>query len=81
MPYRLADPEQLVKPHGNHAALVLSVIRTGIWVVDQWNTDPQRTFVDRRFIRVPPRNPQRRADGSFIRPSDNALAFSVIELC
>jgi hypothetical protein len=67
--------------HGNHAAIVLSVISTGIWVIDQWKSDPQRQFVDRRFIRVPPAGARQRADGTFIRPSDNAMAFSVIELC
>lgn len=64
------------KDHGNHAALVLKVMKSGIWVVDQWKAKPA---ISARLIRIPPPRQQRNADGSFRNPSDNALAFFVIE--
>jgi hypothetical protein len=65
--------------HDNHAAIVLSVLGSGIWVMDQWKGDKNRPFIERRLIRVPAPRMQRNADGTFKTPSDNALAFYVIE--
>lgn len=62
--------------HGNHAAIVLRVMPSGIWVVDQWKA---KRIISARLIRIPPPRKQRNLDGSFMRPSDNALAFYVIE--
>lgn len=65
--------------HDNHAAIVLSVIPGGIWVMDQWADDDTRPWIEKRLIRVPARWEQRNKDGSFKHPSDNALAFYVIQ--
>lgn len=67
------------RDHDNHAAIVLSVLASGIWVMDQWANDKNRPWIERRFIRIPPPHEQRNQDGSFRRPSDNALAYYVIE--
>lgn len=62
-----------------HAAIVLKVMGSGIWVMDQWKGDERRPHIERRLIRVPAPHKQRNADGTFMTPSDNALAFYVIE--
>jgi hypothetical protein len=62
--------------HGNHAAIVLKVMKSGIWVVDQWRA---REGISARLISIPPPRQQYNQDGSFRNPSDNALAFYVIE--
>lgn len=62
--------------HGNHGAIVLRVMASGIWVVDQW---PGMAVIEMRLIRVPPPHAQYNADGSYKDPSNNALAFRVIE--
>ena len=67
------------RSHDNHAALVVLVMGSGIWVVDQWAHDPKNPLIKKRLIRVPAPGEQRNADGSFKKPSDNALAYSVIE--
>jgi hypothetical protein len=64
---------------GQHAALVLSVMPSGIWVVDQWKNDPTKPKISKRLIRIPPPHHQRNPDGSFPNASNNALAFRVIE--
>jgi len=64
------------KSHGNHAAIVLRVMPSGIWVVDQWKG---KEGITARLIRIPPPHQQYNQDGTFKRPSDNALAFYVIE--
>lgn len=64
---------------GQHAAIVLSVVPSGIWVVDQWKGKAKITM---RLIRVPPKRAQlRNPDGSWPswNRSNNALAFQVIE--
>jgi len=67
------------RDHDNHAAIVLRVMASGIWVMDQWAGDSSRPWIERRLIRIPPPHDQRNRDGSFKHPSDNALAFYVIE--
>lgn len=67
------------RDYDNHAAIVLKVMGSGIWVMDQWNGDKNRPFIERRLIRVPAPHKHRKADGRFMTPSDNALAFYVIE--
>lgn len=62
----------------NHAAIVVKVMPSGIVVMDQWAND-KRPTIQLRFISVPPRWLQRNPDGSFRNPSNNALAFYVIE--
>lgn len=62
--------------HGNHAALVLRVMHSGIWVVDQWK---EKGIISARLIRIPPPRQQYNADGSFRHPSNNALSFFIIE--
>ncbi|MFZ3289811.1 MAG: BPSL0067 family protein [Telluria sp.] len=67
------------RDHDNHAAIVVKVMGSGIWVMDQWKGDKSRQFIERRLIRIPAPHKQRNADGTFMAPSDNALAFYVIE--
>lgn len=62
--------------HGNHAAIVLKVMPSGIWVLDQWRG---RAGIQPRMIAIPPPRRQKNRDGTFIDPSNNALAFFVIE--
>lgn len=62
------------KPHGNHAAFYLGQVSDGIYVIDQWTTSGS-PYIQMRFIRVKKRN----ADGTYLTPSDNAAAFSVIK--
>lgn len=62
------------KSKGNHAAFYLSQTSEYIRVMDQWNRN-DKPFISSRLI---PRR-GRNKDGSFVRPSDNADAFSVIE--
>jgi len=59
-------------PHGNHAALYVSQDAHGIWIMDQWKN---KAKVSKRYLR----SLGTWQDGSFIRPSDNADAFSIIE--
>ena len=61
---------------GQHAAIVLRVMPSGIWVVDQWRS---KRIITKRLIRIPPPHHQRNPDGSFPDASNNALAFRVIE--
>jgi len=60
--------------HGNHAAFFLRHGPKGFWVMDQW-ADPIKELVSSRFI--PTRGKSK--DGTFVRPSDNADAYSIIE--
>lgn len=61
-------------PHGNHAALFLAHASNGIWIMDQWKNE-KKTQISSRFI--PSRGKTK--SGAYIRPSDNADAFFVIE--
>ena len=57
---------------GNHAAFYISQDSLGIWVVDQWSTS--KTIQKRRLtFKGQDKN------GSFLTPSNNGDAFSVIE--
>lgn len=62
---------------GQHAALVLRVMGSGIWVVDQWRNNGGK--IGKRLLRLPAPGQQRNPDGSFQRASNNPLAFRVIE--
>ncbi|UTY55908.1 BPSL0067 family protein [Massilia sp. erpn] len=62
------------RAHGNHAALYVRQIASGIVVADQWKAD-KKTEISVRIIRSLGKD---RA-GNFIQPSDNADAFFVIE--
>jgi hypothetical protein len=61
--------------HGNHAAFYMSKDEGGIWVMDQWKGDPKKSKVSKRYILFK----GIWTDGSFVDPSNNADAFSVIE--
>ena len=61
---------------GQHAAIVLRLMPSGIWVVDQWRS---KAKITKRLIRIPAPHHQRNPDGSFPDASNNALAFRVIE--
>ena len=58
--------------HGNHVAIYVMQDAVGVWVVDQWTNKP---LVSKRCLLRRGKN----SDGTFIMPSDNAEAFSVIE--
>lgn len=63
-----------VRDHGNHAAFFLRYGPNGIWIMDQWKHE-KKTAASSRFV-------SRRGktkSGAYIRPSDNADAFFVIE--
>ena len=62
--------------HGNHAALYISQSAAGIVVMDQWAGQPDnKPTVSWRLIPFRGKDKQ----GRYIRSSDNADAFSVIE--
>jgi hypothetical protein len=63
------------KGNGNHAALYISRDAAGIYVMDQWSNDVTKPKVSKRYLRKKGKNP----DGTFVDPSNNAEAFSVIE--
>jgi hypothetical protein len=54
------------KDNDNHAAIVLKVMASGIWVMDQWGGDVNRPWIERRLIRIPAPHKQRNTDGSRI---------------
>jgi hypothetical protein len=64
--------------HGNHAALYISQDDTGIWVMDQWDGDPNKPAISSRHIEF--KNLPQNADGSWPDASNNGDAFSIIEL-
>lgn len=63
------------RPSGNHAAFYIGQDSTAIYVVDQWNKGDTLKQIRLRKIVLKKANP----DGTYVNPSDNALAFSVIE--
>ncbi|WP_296002459.1 BPSL0067 family protein [Rugamonas sp.] len=60
--------------HGNHAALYMGQTPDGIRVMDQWKTKKVK-FISSRTIH----SKGKTKSGAYIRPSDNADAFFVIE--
>ena len=60
---------------GNHAAFYLSQDATGIRVMDQWANDIAKPTVSSRLLR----RMGKKKDGSFVDPSNNADAYSVVE--
>jgi len=60
--------------HGNHAAFFLREVPGGIWVMDQWK-DKKKVSISSRFIRALGQS----KSGAYLRPSDNADAYAVIE--
>lgn len=62
------------KPRGNHAAFYLGQVSNGMYILDQWNRSDKKVISSRFIYRL-----GKNKDGSYIRPSDNADAFSVIE--
>lgn len=62
------------KPHGNHAAFYLGKVSNGMYIMDQWNRADKKEISSRFIYRL-----GKNKDGSYVRPSDNADAFSVIE--
>jgi len=75
----VATFEQGHFPHrktGQHAAFFIASAGAGNYVMDQWKNDPiNKPWVCMRHIERKGRN----MDGSFVDPSNNAEAFSVIE--
>ena len=61
-----------------HAALLLRVDPSGIWVMDQYKGDNNRLFIFHRLIRLPPPREQKFADGTWRDAGNNALAYYVI---
>ena len=60
--------------HGNHAALYMGQDATGITVMDQWYSDRTKPTISSRHILFRGKN----RNGSYVDPSNNADAFSVI---
>jgi hypothetical protein len=75
----IATFEQGHFPHrstGQHAAFFVASAGAGIYVIDQWKGDPKnKPYVSMRHIE----RKGKKKDGSFVDPSNNAEAFSVIE--
>lgn len=67
-------------PHGNHTAFYLRQGGDGFWVMDQWKDKPGGNVrpISERFIKALHRT--QNPDGSWPQASDNADAFSVIEV-
>ncbi|MCG2583570.1 BPSL0067 family protein [Massilia sp. TS11] len=61
-------------PKGKHAAFHLGQVSNGIYIVDQWD-NPEKKTISIRFIY----DKGKKKDGSFVTPSDNAAAFSIIK--
>lgn len=61
--------------HGNHGAFYISQDGHGIWVMDQWPDDTTKPKVSKRYIFK-----KGKSKGHYIDPSNNAEAFSVIEI-
>jgi hypothetical protein len=61
-------------PHGNHAAFYLGKVSNGMYIMDQWNRADKKEISSRFIYRL-----GKNKDGSYVRPSDNADTFSVIE--
>ncbi|MEJ7806027.1 MAG: BPSL0067 family protein [Telluria sp.] len=65
------------KSTGNHACFYVGQAGDAVYVIEQFKSDdPNFNVVTRRRIQ----SKGKRKDGSFIDPSNNADAFSVIEL-
>jgi hypothetical protein len=62
------------KPRGNHAAFYLGQVSDGMYIMDQWNRSDKKVISSRFIYRL-----GKNKDGSYVRLSDNADAFSVIE--
>jgi hypothetical protein len=62
------------KSRGNHAAFYLGQAANGMYIMDQWNRSDKKVISSRFIYRL-----GKNKDGSYLRPSDNADAFSVIE--
>lgn len=62
-------------PTGNHSAFYLGQVSDGIYMIDQWPNDETKPKISKRFIRRLGKD----AKGDFIRPTENADAFFVIE--
>jgi hypothetical protein len=62
------------KSRGNHAAFYLGQVSNGMYIIDQWNRSDKEAISSRFVYRL-----GKNKDGSYVRPSDNADAFSVIE--
>lgn len=62
------------RAHGNHAAFFVRASGNGFWIMDQWRSET-KTKISLRFISPRGKNRQ----GQYIRPSENADAYSVIE--
>lgn len=68
------DGKYASKAHGNHAAFYLGQSAAGIVVLDQWLSDKKPT-ISKRTLSFKGKN----KDGTYIDPSNNADAFSIIE--
>jgi len=68
---------------GNHTAFFLrhGAPGDGFWVIDQWKDDPRKgkkPLISARYIKALHR--KQNEDGSWYSASDNADAYSIIEL-
>ena len=61
---------------GNHAAFYISQDAGGIWIMDQWANDTTKPKVSKRYVRKKGMLPK----GGYVDPSNNAEAYSVIDM-
>lgn len=61
---------------GNHAAFYLSQDGKGIYVMDQWRDDQGKPKVSKRYLR---KKGKHSTMDTFVDPSNNAEAYSIIE--
>jgi hypothetical protein len=66
------DGKYANRDHGNHAAYYMGQDASGIYVMDQW---VRKGKISKRKMGFRGKN----ADGSYIAPSDNGAALSIIE--
>lgn len=62
------------KSSGNHAAIYISQDSTGIIIMDQWKDDLKKPKVSSRKLT----KKGKKIDGSYVNPSNNADAYSII---
>jgi hypothetical protein len=59
---------------GNHAGFYMSQDSNGFTIMDQWFDDVKKPKVSSRYLSRRGKN----SDGSFVNPSNNADAFSIV---
>jgi hypothetical protein len=61
--------------HGNHSGFYMGQVSNGIYILDQWPNMATKPVISKRFIYRHGKD----KSGKYIRPTENADAFSIIE--